>query len=123
MKKMIKNGFVAAAIMLAAVVNVSGAELPVKVSVTGEKAIGLFINDITERVWIVLRDNEGQVIYSKVVKNRDSYAVEYDLHNLPDGAYMVDFENNDQRKRLNFVIENGKVVISRAGMQVMNTKK
>lgn len=123
MKKVIKNGLVAAAIMLAAVVTVSGAELPVKVSVTGEKAIALLINDVAERVWIILRDSDGQVIYSKVVKNRDSYAVEYDLQNLPDGAYMVDFENAEQRKRMNFVIENGKVSISRGGMQVMLVKK
>lgn len=122
MKKMIKNGLVAAAIMLAAVVTVTGAELPVKVVVTGQKAIGLFVNDIGDRVWIVLRDSDGQVIYSKIVKGRETYAVEYDLHNLPDGAYMVDFENAAVRKRVNFIINDGKVSINRSGMQVYTRK-
>ncbi|HNP95678.1 MAG TPA: hypothetical protein PKJ63_08615 [Cyclobacteriaceae bacterium] len=119
MKKMIKNGLVAAALMCAVVVSASGTELPVKVAVSGEKSIGLFINEISEKIWISLRDEDGQVIYSKTLKGQKNYAVEYDLRNLPDGSYMVEFEDANLRKRVHLVIVEGKVAISNPVAQVV----
>lgn len=123
MKKMIKNGFVAAAIMLAVVVSASGTELPVKVAVSGDKTIGLFLNDIDGKVRISLKDDEGQVLYSKTVKDIPSYAVEYDLRNLPDGSYIVEFEDANLKKRVNLIIVGGKVAINNPVVQVVYTKK
>ncbi len=123
MKKMIKNGFVAAAIMLAVVVSASGAELPVKVAVSGEKTIGLFLNAIDGKVRISLRDDEGQVLYSKMVKGIPSYAVQYDLRNLPDGSYMVDFEDANLTKRVNLMIVDGKVAVVNPVAKVVSPRK
>jgi len=122
MKKMIKNGLVAAAIMLAVVAN-ADTELPVKVSVSGEQTIGLFINQIDGRVWITLKDEDGQIIYSKTVKDKATYAVEYDLRNLPDGAYMVDFEDANLTKRVNLMIVDGKVAVVNPVAQVVSIRK
>jgi len=107
-----KKGLAVALVMMAVAFSAS-ANVPVKVKVTEEKSLCLFFGEISGKVWISFKDQAGYTLYSNRLKERKSYAVQYDLQSLPDGTYTLVLEDGTQTKTLNVVIINGKVGVNR----------
>ena len=112
MKKSFKIGLAVAMIAMATIVTVFGADLPVNVVASGEKSVNLYFGEIEGKVWISLLDQDGHVFHSKTLRNIESYAMQYDLNDLPDGTYVLALERKDQLKSIELVISNGKVKVN-----------
>ncbi len=106
MKNLINKSIVVALLVLT-VASVSVAEVPVSVKVAGEKSIELFLGEISGKVWISFKDKEGNVYYSKRIKDLTSYKVKYDLAAFPDGEYQLELSESTQTLNVPVTIENG----------------
>lgn len=110
MKNLIKKSIVVA-LLLVTVVSVYAVEVPVSIRVAGEKSIELFLGEISGKVWISFKDMEGNVYYSKRIKDLTSYKVKYDLGAFPDGEYQLELSESTQTLNVPVTIENGNVTL------------
>ena len=110
MKSLIRNT-VAVLLFVVAGAGVFAAELPVKVKVAGEKSIELSLEQISGKVWITFKDKNGNVFYSKKIKDLNSYTVKYDLAAFPDGEYHLELDAANQTLNVPVTIVDGTVMI------------
>jgi len=110
MKNLVKN-LIAMVLVVVSVASTSAKEAPVKIRVAGEKSIELFLGEISGKVWISFKDDNGDVIYSKRIKNLTSYRAKYDLATLPDGEYKFELYSADQTLNLPVTIAEGAVTL------------
>ena len=127
MKKTIKIGLAVAMIVFATMVTVFGSELPVNVVATGEKSVNLYFGEIKGKVWISVYDEQGYILHSKTLKDIESYGIQYDLSDLPNGTYVLAMERDDQTKNVSLTIGNGIVsvnnhYVSKPALKVANQK-
>ena len=106
MKNLVKN-LIAMVLVAVAVASVSATEVPVQVKVADEKSIELFLGEISGKVWISFKNDEGYVFYSKKIKDLSSYKVTYDLAAFPDGEYKLELNASDQTMNVPVTISNG----------------
>lgn len=110
--KNLMNKTIAILLIAISVCSVSNAAVPVKVTVSGEKSIELFLGEISGKVWISFADQKGHVFYSKKIKDLTSYKVKYDLAAFPDGEYQLDLSAADQQISVPVSIVNGVVTLT-----------
>ena len=59
-----------------------------------DKSFALYLNEIDfPSVKISIKDNEGRNLYTKTVKNQDSFAKKFNMSQLPQGSYMLSLED------------------------------
>src|SRR5690606_29226791 len=110
MKNLVKN-LIAVVLVVVSVASASAKEVPIKIKVAGEKSIELFLGEISGKVWISFKDDNGDVIYSKRIKNLTFYRAKYDLATLPDGEYKFELYADDQTLNLPVTIAEGTVAL------------
>lgn len=110
MKTMIKKG-IAVMVLMFVFAGYALAEIPAHVKVAGKKNVYLFLGEITSPVSISILDEDGYVLYSRSVKNRNTYSVQYDMHQLPDGVYVLKLNDGMQIKEVSVFVVNNRVSV------------
>jgi len=112
MKTVMKNGLIAMAFVFAFFSNASAMEVPVNVKVAGEKSVYVFLGQISGQVSISIKDEDGLVLYSRNVRNKEAYSVQYDLRNLPDGIYVLELKEAGETKKVSLLMFGEKVSVT-----------
>lgn len=110
---MIKRGLTGFAIAMVVVVSASASDLPIKILAAGEKSVNLYFGKVEGKVSFSIADQDGFVFHSKKIKDKNSYAIQYDFRELPDGTYTLEFLGDGKKEKVNLVLIDGKLIIGR----------
>ncbi len=113
MKSLVMN-VIAVVLLVVSATIVAAAEVPVKIKVAGEKSIELSLGEISGKVWISFKDQNGNVFYTKKIKDLSSYTVKYDLAAFPDGEYQLELHGSEQTLNIPVTISKGILVLKEA---------
>lgn len=114
MKNSIVKGLVGLAMAMMVVVAAEAKELPIKILAVGDKSVNLYFKEIEGKVYISVADESGFVFHAKRIKDIKSYAIQYDLSELPDGIYFLELEGEGKKEKVNLVLTDGKLIVGNA---------
>lgn len=77
---------------------------------TGDSGFG----EIEGKVSFSVADQSGFIFHSRKLKDRESYAIQYDFRDLPDGTYFLEFVGEGKKEKVNLVLIDGKLIVGTA---------
>ncbi len=114
MKNIIKTGLVGFVITMMVVVSASAKHLPIKILAAGEKSVNLYFSEIEGEVSFSVADQNGFVFHVRNIKDKKSYAIQYDFRDLPDGTYILEFVEEGKKEKVDLVLMDGKLIVGQA---------
>lgn len=111
MKNLVKSILVTAIALGSLSISAANFGTSIEVSRVERKLINLSLDHLEEGVTILLKDFSGEIIYKEKVKDK-SYSKSFNLENLADGNYSLEFRGETVIKKTQFQIEKRNVVLN-----------
>lgn len=110
MKKLATTILGLALVLSTLTLSASSFVMDIEVSKFDSKFINLTLDNLKESVQIIVKNNEGDVLYKEQVSDM-KLAKTYDINSLEDGTYLIEFHGDVSIKRIPFVVTNSEVLI------------
>lgn len=117
MKDLIKKSVVVI-VMITTIIGYAKGENPGK-RINKENTTTLSINNVEKGNKLLIKDNQGIVLYKETIQKSGSYLKGFDLSELPDGIYFFELVKNIQMEIIPFEMANHKAVIKKTNKDII----
>ena len=103
MKKLIRIGLLSAALLATVVANASE-KLNVKVASKASKILSISLAEVTKGETIYVKDFNGEILFSEVLKKTDVYNKVFSVSTLPEGLYFIESKEEGKIQSTPFLV-------------------